>query len=214
MSLARLAFAAVAVFGLVGCAGVPSAARQDAASAMIAADGAFSDACSRHDAAATGALIAEDAVFISPRGLLRGRAEVLEGWKALLSENGPVLEWLPNRADASDSGEYGFTVGEWRLKEKNGEVASGEYVTVWRRDPDGRFRALLDSPLREGSVGSASRVSVREVRSKAGDLTADLGTLPAAAGGAETSAYLVVSRARDGRLAPAVETVVPLSSRE
>jgi ketosteroid isomerase-like protein len=181
---------------------------------MIAADGAFSDACSRHDAAATGALIAEDAVFISPRGLLRGRAEVLEGWKTLLSADGPVLEWLPNRADASDSGEYGFTVGEWRLRAKTGEVTSGEYVTVWRRDGDGRYRALLDSPLQEGSATSPSRVAMREVRSKAGDLTAELGTLPAAGGGAEGAAYLIVSRARDGRLSPAVETVVPLARRQ
>lgn len=214
MSLSRPTMAAVAACTALACAGVSGTpARWDAASALIAADNAFAEASSRHDARAAGELIAEDAVFLNRRGLLRGRAAVLEGWKELLTEGGPVLDWTPRQADASDSGELGFTVGDWRLEAKDGSVTTGEYVTVWRRERDGRFRALFDGPLRKGGLDSRSRVAVREARSEAGDLTAEIGTLPAAEGRAE-AAYLVVSRSRDGGASRAVETVVPLAPPE
>jgi ketosteroid isomerase-like protein len=206
--------AALLAWGALACAGVPaSAVRQDAAAAMVAADDAFSDACARHDPAATGDLVAEDAVFIGRRGLLRGRAGVLEGWKPLLTEGGPVLQWVATRADASNAGDLGFTVGEWRLESEDGRVSTGEYVTVWRRDGDGRLRALFDGPLREDRLEARPRVAVREVHSKDGDLRAEIGTL-SRDGGEGDAAYLVVWRTRGGGSSPAVETVVPISNSE
>ena len=49
--------------------------------------------------------------------------------------------------DTSSSGLLGYTTGSWRLYPKeNGEALAefGEYVTIWERGLDGKFRASLD----------------------------------------------------------------------
>jgi ketosteroid isomerase-like protein len=58
------------------------------------------------------------------------------------------LRWHPVEADASAGGDFGYTWGtyEYRNPEAaNGpSVGYGKYVTVWKKQIDGTWKALLD----------------------------------------------------------------------
>ena len=61
-------------------------------------------------------------------------------WKGLLF-------WQPSFADISSNGMMGWTTGPWehRPEGASGKATSwGEFVTVWQKQPDGKFRWVLD----------------------------------------------------------------------
>jgi len=62
----------------------------------------------------------------------------------------PLLEWWPNFAGVSRSGDLGFTTGGVAL---NGQ-RTGHYFTIWKRQPDGSWKWVYDG----GSGASAADV--------------------------------------------------------
>lgn len=58
-----------------------------------------------------------------------------------------LLAWSPVWADASASGEFGYTTGDWTFHPEGAGSAPagfGQYITVWKRREDGTYRAQLD----------------------------------------------------------------------
>ena len=53
------------------------------------------------------------------------------------------LKWEPIKADAAESGEFGFTFGNWELTTKD-TVMHGNYVSIWKKNSDGEWKYLLD----------------------------------------------------------------------
>lgn len=62
----------------------------------------------------------------------------------------PSLEWWPNFAGVSRSGDFGFTTGGVALNGRR----TGHYFTIWRRQPDGSWKWVYDG----GSGASAADV--------------------------------------------------------
>jgi ketosteroid isomerase-like protein len=66
---------------------------------------------------------------------------------------GVTLRWQPRDADAAGSGELGYTWGTYVLRapDKDGKVTEryGKYCTIWKKQSDGSWKAVLD-------VGNAS----------------------------------------------------------
>lgn len=62
--------------------------------------------------------------------------------------NGFVLTWQALKADAAQSGELGYTFGQWMLTSKDNagkrKTQFGVYVTVWKRQRNGQWRFVLD----------------------------------------------------------------------
>jgi len=65
-----------------------------------------------------------------------------------LPANGPVLTWQVLKADASASGDLGYTFGQWLLTSKDDtgkkKTQFGVYVTVWKRQRNGQWRFVID----------------------------------------------------------------------
>ena len=59
------------------------------------------------------------------------------------------LTWTPTDAMMGPSGDMGYTWGhfEGRGKDVNGNpvLTSGRYITVWRKQPDGSWKVVLDA---------------------------------------------------------------------
>jgi ketosteroid isomerase-like protein len=59
------------------------------------------------------------------------------------------LTWTPTDAMMGPSGDMGYTWGhfEGRSKDANGNpvVTGGRYITVWRKQPDGTWKVVLDA---------------------------------------------------------------------
>lgn len=55
------------------------------------------------------------------------------------------LTWEPVKAEASLSGDMGYTFGNYELYDFNlGQILYGNYVTIWRKEKDGTWRWVLD----------------------------------------------------------------------
>ena len=90
---------------------------------------------------------AEDGKMVSGGPILEGHAAIREAMGAL-SRPGYSLGWEPLFAEVSSSGDLGFTHGTYRreVQREGGEpiVETGRYVTIWRRDPPGVWKVVLD----------------------------------------------------------------------
>ena len=162
------------------CAHSPDTApSEDAASEIVRLDAAWAGALARGDAEGWRAMVAEEAVFAG-RALLRGRAEVWNGWKRFFAEDGPTIRWAPTAGGAAASGDLAWTTGRYRLERRGQDgkpVASeGRYLTVWVRDA-GDWRVALDCGLEPADAfGPVERTAVRSLASEDGKLEAAMGT--------------------------------------
>jgi ketosteroid isomerase-like protein len=180
------------------------------------ADAALARAVANGDRKAFAALLDEDTFFSSGGAPLDGRAEVLESWDDLFAQGGPKLTWEPELAELASSLDLGYTAGHFRLETKDaGGLSSaheGRYVTVWRKGPDGTFRAVADSPLKPPSSGALSglvRTPVHRYSSQAGDLVAEVGVFALQGALQPAGTYLtVLRRTREGTLATALDSLV------
>jgi len=105
------------------------------------------DAATRGTRAAFLEHLAASAILFRP-GPVMGRA-----WFESRPATPDRLAWRPWHAELSASGDLGWTTGPWTYRRDSTQQAvdaAGEYVTVWRREPDGRWRAVID-----GGIGHA-----------------------------------------------------------
>ena len=87
--------------------------------------------------------VADSVIMMRQGGLpLLGKAALAKQF-----ENNPgdqfILKWNPVSAEAS--GNIGYTFGNWELRIKGKDtVQYGNYVTVWKKFPDGKWKFILD----------------------------------------------------------------------
>jgi len=124
---------------------LPALAPSSAVAGFVEADRAFAAMAAQTDAAtAFAAFAAPDAVTFS------GSGELALGPAAIRAnlEGGPPMawQWGPVAAGGSLDGSLGFTVGEATIAPKSGEeVFRSKYLTIWRREPDGKIRFIADA---------------------------------------------------------------------
>jgi ketosteroid isomerase-like protein len=135
---------------LTGTIAAAQTARTLEESAIIAADTAFNQAVADRSVERFLALIADDATFAGGGAPLHGHDEIRAGWARYFAADGPTLTWAPRTAQVLAAGrDVGVTTGSWVLRatDANGRPteARGDYLTVWRKDPDGAWRAVFDT---------------------------------------------------------------------
>jgi ketosteroid isomerase-like protein len=127
---------------------LPRGHRADAAREVRQADSAFALAA---DLEGTGIAFAR---YVAPHGVVFAGSEIVMGAdavKAVFDEQqrtGGTLNWRPVYADAADSGDLGFSVGEYVFTGRgiNGTVVQrfGKYLTIWRKLSGDDWRFVVD----------------------------------------------------------------------
>lgn len=86
---------------------------------------------------------AEDGVLMGPNGAENARKQI--GSQPPPPPDAPRLnlEWWPVYADISASGDMGWTTGPSR-RTRGERTGYGHFVTVWKKQPDGSWRWLID----------------------------------------------------------------------
>lgn len=85
------------------------------------------------------------AIGFSPRP-----SNAYEGYSKRKPGGAGKLSWYPAYALLASSGDFGVDTGPWIYEaSKDGKTvkAYGEWLTVWHRDTDGRWKALFDSGI-------------------------------------------------------------------
>lgn len=68
---------------------------------------------------------------------------------------GLTLEWQPSMAGVARSNDLGFTSGPYRMAH-GAKVLAGQFLTIWTRGADGRWRWFLDHGLPPRAATAAS----------------------------------------------------------
>jgi len=93
--------------------------------------------------------LADEAVLFAP-GPVLGRKRWSER-----PESPASLRWAPAYAEIAASGELGFDYGPWILTPPGeGDPATGQFFSVWRRGRDGAFKVVLDGGISGPAAGS------------------------------------------------------------
>jgi ketosteroid isomerase-like protein len=85
--------------------------------------------------------LADDGIIFQP-GPVNGK----KFWRERQPRKG-LLSWEPVFADVSRAGDLGYTTGPWEFRPNGPEdqpVAFGQYFTIWKKQPDGAWKAVLD----------------------------------------------------------------------
>lgn len=149
LALLSLALGCAVPLGvLAGCSARPPApSPAEAREALMAADRAF--AAQTADRGLDGWMdaYAPDAVRLSMGGTVAQGTEAVRAFDAaLFADPTQRLVWAPTDAGSFSDGRHGFTTGRSALLSARGDTLyTGVYVTLWRREADGRWRAILDT---------------------------------------------------------------------
>lgn len=104
----------------------------------------FAKAFADRDKAKFFSYVADDAVFISPLGALRGKAQVIDRWSRFFDgvPEAP-FSWGPERVELTSGGTIGFSMGPIYLPDgKHG----GYYSSIWQKQADGAWKVIVDGP--------------------------------------------------------------------
>jgi ketosteroid isomerase-like protein len=119
----------------------PAIDRQAALDSLVAAEKAFAQtAAEKGTREAFLTFLADDSVVFNPDPM-NGK----EVWRARPAGPG-LLSWYPVHSEVSLAGDLGFNTGPFDFRPKAGEkpVAFGQFATIWKRQADGPWKALLD----------------------------------------------------------------------
>jgi len=92
---------------------------------------------------------ADDAVVMRNNSLMIGKKSLRKNFKNKESDSsGNSLKWKPDFVDVASSGDLGYTYGKYVFttidSTGNTKVVEGVFHTVWKRQPDGKWRFVWD----------------------------------------------------------------------
>jgi len=112
---------------------------------------AFAKTMADRDLAAFTRFVADEAVFVYGQDVLRGRAQVVGGWKQYFEGPAP-FSWEPEQVVVLDSRKLALSSGP--VRDPDGKRV-GTFNSVWRREKDGRWRIVLDNGCPRCECGGA-----------------------------------------------------------
>ena len=106
------------------------------------------DAWDKADASLIASLFAPDGIMLGRSGKsFKGRSEVLEHMKPVLEGAGKGVKTTVTTVDLWLDGEIAYETGKYSytFQEKGQPTTdAGRYVTIWKRQPDGSWKIIMD----------------------------------------------------------------------
>jgi ketosteroid isomerase-like protein len=133
---------AFAVFAALASSPARCETNERRALQVRAAETAFAKSMAARDAGAFASHVADEAVFFSGQGVLRGKAAVVAGWKRYFEGDKAPFSWEPEDVEVLDSGRLAFSSGP--VHDPEGRRI-GTFNSVWRRQADGRWKIVFDN---------------------------------------------------------------------
>lgn len=122
-------------------AGAEKGVKPDLARQVFAAESSFAHTMAARDHNAFGSFVAAEAIFFGRRGVMRGKAAVLEAWKPFFQDPKPPFSWRPEQVEVLDSGTLALSSGP--VFDPGGKPI-GQFNSVWRLESGGRWRVVFD----------------------------------------------------------------------
>ena len=134
---------------------------QSARTVLLTAETTFATQAAQVGTAAAFLANSAPTALVTEKGKLANAQDV---WKARPSAPSNRLLWYPTLADVAQSGDLGYTTGPWTLMQNERPQTAGEYVTVWRKQPDGQWKFVVDMGIERIGTAPASSGTVSQPR--------------------------------------------------
>ena len=125
--------------------------------AVLAAESSFAEQVAKNGMKT--AFLANSA----PTAMLVENGKLVEAqtlWNSRPAKPNTRLAWYPILADVAQSGDLGYTTGPWTMLQNDRAQASGEYVTLWRKQADGQWKYVVDMGIERIGVAPAAPATV------------------------------------------------------
>jgi len=119
---------------------------------VFAAESAFAHTMVARDSQAFAKFVATDAVFFGGRGVQHGRAAVAASWQRFFEGATPPFSWAPEQVEVLEAGNLALSTGP--VRDTSGKQ-TGTFSSIWRLDPDGRWRVVFDKGCQVCNCGKA-----------------------------------------------------------
>ncbi|MCC3154510.1 nuclear transport factor 2 family protein [Hymenobacter sp. BT770] len=129
--------------------------------AVVAAETAFAAQAMQESTPAAFLANSAPKAWVTENGKWANAQDV---WRSRPARPGSRLTWYPVLADAAQSGDLGYTTGPWTALLNDKPQASGEYVTVWRKQPDGKWKFVVDMGVERIGTAPAKAATVPQPR--------------------------------------------------
>jgi ketosteroid isomerase-like protein len=122
-------------------ADAPSA-KQNLQQQVATTERAFAKTMADRDLPAFGRFISQEAVFVSGAKSLRGRQQVIDGWRKLYAGPSAPFSWEPETVEVLDSGQLALSSGP--VHDAAGKLV-GKFTSIWRLEAPNTWRIVFDS---------------------------------------------------------------------
>ncbi len=139
-------FTAAIVLSTLACTRAPHASVRDE---LIAVDRAFDSVVAEQGVEGWVSFFADSGIQMPEgSGNVVGHDAIRQHMSGFFSDTNQKLRWVPDKAEASSDGTLGYTFGHWTLTVRDStgqhDAYRGKYLTVWRRQADGSWKAETD----------------------------------------------------------------------
>lgn len=102
---------------------------------------AFAATMKARDFEAFSRFLAEEAIFMSSEGNLRGKAAVRQAWRRFYDKPEPPFSWEPEEVEVLESGTLAYSGGP--IYNAAGKKI-GRYNSIWRLEAPGQWKLVFD----------------------------------------------------------------------
>ena len=85
--------------------------------------------------------LADEAIFMSPQGALRGKAAIANGWRQYYTQTQAPFSWEPDEVEVVDSGTLAYSGGP--VYDAAGRRI-GRFNSIWRPKAPGQWEVVFD----------------------------------------------------------------------
>ena len=145
-----VAVCTVVTFGGAQLASAQGDTRAADERALRETDLAWAKAGAAKDLERTLSFLADDATEMAPNvPAATGKAALRKVWGDMFKQPGFAMTWEPTKVEVAGSGDLGYSIGRYqhKMQGRDGKpmLDHGKYVTVWKKQPDGSWKAIVDA---------------------------------------------------------------------
>lgn len=150
MNGTRSALVLLAMLAMPGCDTNEKPNTAQIEQQILAQEERWNRAYAQRDAEALAGFFADDAAMASPgEQLVRGKDSIRQAVQAFAEDPNLNVSFKANRVQVATSGDLAYTRGQYMLTSTNPatdqpESNRGYYLTVWKKQSDGSWKAVED----------------------------------------------------------------------
>ena len=87
----------------------------------------------------------EHVTMLRPNGMPLVGKDTMRKRFSTMPDTSYTLTWKPLFADVAASGDLGYTYGTWLLVTTKNDSSEGTYCSIWKQQPNGDWKFVLDT---------------------------------------------------------------------